>query len=251
MQIQESNHATYGPSHTPRPSHELSGTVGSAARQNRRRCRGIRRRPGGKMDEVTTGGWAYAGDQLQFLTLVAAGSATGAATGAEAVAPQLALLRRCLPNVPSGADMTPNDAYGPRTSQTAYEYFTRSGRFAAAPKWNSSVSNVPRVIPPSTPDLRFLQRPSLPGKLVIYGFSAGGFNAVRLCESIARVGQHVDTSHYRGSVRTGRRAERAVSNTGRRATCGRAFQLVPNERGRSTIAAVLSGREEPHRNLHP
>ena len=149
--------------------------------------------PVGKWMKLATGGWAYAGDQLQFLTLVAAGSATGAATGAEAIARHsLLFFGGACPTCPPGANMTPtNDADGPRTSQTAYEYFTRSGRFAAAPKWNSSVSN-DASNPAVDAGLRFLQRPSLPGKLVIYGFSAGGFNAVRLCESIARVGRHVD-----------------------------------------------------------
>lgn len=129
-------------------------------------------------------GWVYAGDHGEFLTLPPTGAGVAANAPPSPEQHTLLFFGGACPTCPPGADMTPTDTFGPRTSQTAYEYFIRSGRFAAAPKWNSSVSSSARN-PAVDAGFRFLQRPSLPGKLVIYGFSAGGFNAVQLCELIA------------------------------------------------------------------
>jgi hypothetical protein len=92
--------------------------------------------------------------------------------------------------------MTPSDADGTRTSQKAYEYFTADRQFDDSYAWNSAIADntTNAAVRAGLDFLQGLWR-ELSGpqdKLVIYGFSAGGFNAVRLCEFIAPSGRQVD-----------------------------------------------------------
>lgn len=120
------------------------------------------------------------------------------APGAAAIAPPspehhaLLFFGGAGPRFPPGALMTWFDDNGERTSARAYAAI--QGRFTMPYPYNSAVSDK-RHNAAVNAGFGFLQavwrQPSL-RKLVIYGFSAGAFNAVRLCDRIANSGKQVD-----------------------------------------------------------